>query len=367
MLLLGGERDFFDPRGFREIKDELKKIYTLLGHPEYPDYMMGEDHHGIYQPLREKGYEFLCHLMGVPNTQKEEGEVPVSTEEELAASPGGDVHNLPGEKYFYEYAAEKVQQLRNKRRKLAPEALRIRLEKLLGIKQPAAPPHYRMLPCRHFLADGASLNYNRFGLETEPGEVMCILNRLDQEEFFYSFEKIQGTTILYIPHADAADELQLRKPAPDDALYAIDCRGVGECTSNACDLNPANGRYHYYGASYHFPSLHMLWGEDMSAKRVYDILSALKLIAPVSSTGKVILEAKGHGCIDALLAALFSQQVAELRLEDLPRNWEDIAKGPCASPEDSSFAVLPRNILSVTDIPELITAVHESGVHIKIK
>jgi dienelactone hydrolase len=369
MLLLGGERDFFDPRGFHEVREELKKIYTLLGHPEYPDYMMGEDHHGIYQPLREKGYEFLCTLMGVPNPQKSEGDVPVSTEEELAASPSGNVHDLPGEKYLYQYAAEIAQQRKAQRKKLSPEALRNKLKKLLGIKLPVAVPHYRTLPCRWLLpGEEVGQNFNRFGLETEPGEVMCVLQRLDENEvFFYNFEAIQGKTTLYIPHADSVEELKTRLPAPGDALYALDCRGVGECTSTACDLDPRNDRYHYYGINYHFPSLHMLFGEEITGKRVYDILSALTLIAPASSTGKVLLEARGHGCIDALLTALFSEQVAELQLADLPQNWEDLTKEPFPGHEKSPLAILPRNILSVADLPDIIEAVRQLGIPVSVK
>ena len=368
MLLLGGDKDFFDPRGFHEIKDELKKIYTLLGHPEYPDYMMGEDHHGIYQPLREKGYEFLCNLMGVPNPQKDEGEVPVNIEEEfLAATPGGNVHNLPGEKYFYEYIAERVEQLKAKRKKLSPEVLRSRLKTMLGLTLPAEAPHYRVLPHRYY-PDGTEFqNYTRFGLETEPGDVMCVLKRLNRKTLYYNFEAVQGTTTLYIPHVDSVDELKVRNPADGDALYALDSRGVGECTSTANDLFPGHDRYYYYGISYHFPSLHLLFGEEMTAKRVYDILSALTLIAPASSTGKVVLEAKGHGCIDAILAALFSSQVSELRLESLPMSWEEIAKHPCPAHKDSPFAILPRKILSLTDIPELLSAVHESGILVSYK
>lgn len=367
MLLLGGERDFFDPRGFHEIKEELKKIYTLLGHPEYPDHMMGEDHHGIYQPLREKGYEFLCSLMGVPNPQKSEGIIPLGTGAELAVLPQGNVHDLPGEKYLYQYVAEKAQQLKARRKKLSPELLRERLKKMLGITLPEVPPHYRTLPCRWYPGGSDSQIYNRFGLETEPGEVMCVLQRLQKETFFYTFEPVPGRTTLYIPHADSVEELQTREPAPGDALYALDCRGVGECTSTACDLDPLHDRYHYYGINYHFPALHMLFGEEITGKRVYDILNALTLIAPASSTGKVLIEARGHGCIDALFAALFSPQVAELQLEALPQNWEELTKVPFPENEKSPLAILPRNILSVTDISDIIEAVRQLGIPVSVR
>lgn len=366
MLLLGGKKDFFDPRGFVEINEELKKIYALLGHPERLDSMLGEDYHGIYQPLREKGYEFLCNIAGLPNPCKEEGKIPLNTEEELAASPGGSVYNLPGEKRIYELAAEKAELLRKKRRKLSREELKKALKKLLYVRD-VTPPVYRKLAYRYYALDGDHQNYSRFGLETEQGEVMCILFRLAKKVLFYGFEEVQGKTTLYIPHADSASELQLREPAAEDALYSIDTRGVGECTSTACDQMSEDDIYFYYGINYHFPSLHLLWGEDMCGKRLEDILSAISLIAPRSASGKISLEAKGHGCIYALLAAVFSPEVSELTLEDMPSSWEEMVKVPFPSHASSPLAILPRNILSVTDIPEIVKALEESGLPVTVK
>ena len=123
MLILGGKKDFFDPRGFHEINDELKKIYALLGTQEFPDALMGEDYHGIYQPLRERGYEFLCRVAGVPNPCKEENNLVISKEEELYAAPGGCVYNIPGEKKIFEFAAAKAAELRENRTPLSRKAL----------------------------------------------------------------------------------------------------------------------------------------------------------------------------------------------------------------------------------------------------
>ena len=366
MLLLGGKKDFFDPRGFAEIEEELKKIYTLLGSPQFPDSLMGEDYHGIYQPLREKGYEFLCSLAGVPNPCKEEGEIPENTAEELYAAPGGSVLTLPGERNFYEFAAEKAEVLKKNRKNTSLETLRRRLKKLLGIGSVSAP-NYRKLTYRYYTNDGSFQNYSRFGLETEKGEVMCVLHRSAKKKLFYNFEEVPGETCLYIPHEDSASELNLREPAPEDALYSLDCRGTGECISTACDQMPELDLYYYYGVNYHFPSLHLLFGEDMCGKRVTDILSALELIAPRSSTGKVVLEAKGHGCIYALLAAVISPSVSALRLEEVPRSWEEIAVSPLPASAESPLSILPRNILSLTDIPEIIRALENSEIAVSIK
>ena len=366
MLILGGKKDFFDPRGFFEINDQLRKFYELLGAPERLDSLMGEDYHGIYQPLRERGYEFLCRMAGVPNPWKEEKNVIINKEEDLYAAPGGSVYNIPGERKIFEFAAAKADELRVKRAPLSRKALGAQLKKVLGIKKVSAPC-FRKLSYRYYTCDGSFQNYSRFGLETEPGEVMAIIHRSAQKTLFYNFEDVPGETRLYIPHEDSADELRVREPAPGDALYSLDCRGVGETLSTACDQMPELDPYYYYGINYHFPSLHMLFGEEMCGRRVQEILSALKLIAPRSSNGKVVLEAKGHGCIYALLVAVISPDISEVQLENCPASWESLVKDPLPPCEATPLSILPRNILALTDIPEILRTLKKAGVAVTVR
>ena len=365
LRLLGQTQDFFDPRGFTEIHDQLKHIYTLLGCPEKVDYAMDTHTHGLFQPLRESAYDFFCRCAGLPNPRKEEAPVELVPESRLWAAPGGSVYNLPGEKRIWEISAEKAAKLKRKRRALSREEMALRLKRLLGIR-PLGTPYCRRLLYRFFTDSGSFQNYSRFGLETEPGRVMCMLHRSAKKALFYDFMPVAGKTVLYVADQDSASELKLREPEPGDALYSLDCRGIGECMPTSCEQMPERDFYYYYGFDYHYASLHLLWGESICGRRTEEVLAALELTGEKSSSGRVSLEARGFGCIPALFAAVISDRVSEVRLEGCPGSWERIASEMLLSHAVSPASALPGGILALTDIPELIALLRDSGIPVTL-
>ena len=371
LMLLGQANDFFDPRGLDETFGHLKKIYCLLGHPERIGCYIGSHSHGLSRPLREQAYEFFCCNAGIKNPRQEEGEITISPEAELYAAPGGSVYNLPGEKHVYQLLKDKISTLKKNRPEQTRPELGRKLKSLLKIRTIARAPYVRRLWYRYYRQDGTYQNYSRFGLENEPGRVMSVLHRSAKKALYFAIHKIPGKTFLYIPNVDSANELQLREPERGDALYSLDYRGIGEClpTSVTYILDDALGQdiSYYYGAEYHYTSLYLLKAESLCGKRVEDILGALEVIGPASSSGKVILEARGSGCIPALIAALLSDRIAEIRLTDCPEPWEKIASLPLAGHRQAMVSALPYNILSCTDIPEIIQALKKSGIPVTVE
>ncbi|MBR7138256.1 MAG: acetylxylan esterase [Lentisphaeria bacterium] len=363
LMLLGQKHDFFDPRGFDEAEEDLRKVYTLLGVPEKLGHFLGDSHHGLSGQLREQAYKFFCRCANLPEPAVDESEITLCAEEELYAAPGGDVYNLEGEKKLHQLAADKAAALKKKRKTPARKVLAQRLSKLLGIGQ-INEPYVRRLIYRYFLHEGAHQNYSRFGLETEPGRVMAVLHRSAKKALYYNFNPIQGETVLYIPSIDCAEELLLREPEKEDALYSLDYRGVGECASTACEQMPVKDFFYYYGADFYFTSLYMMWGESYCGKRVKDILEALTLIGPVAASEKVTIEAHGFGCIPALLAAVISPYTKEVKLSALPASWEEMVSAPLASFDEAPVSAMPYRILEAADIPELIRVLENAGIKV---
>lgn len=365
ILLLGQKHDFFDPRGFDETAADLKQIYKLLGKEENLQSFLGDSRHGLSAQLREQAYAFFCRCAGLKAVAVDESKITLNSEEELYAAPGGDVANLEGEKKLYQHTAEKAALLKKKRKTLSKETLALRLSRILGIGK-VTEPYVRRLIYRYYLLDGVHQNFSRFGLETEPGRMMSVLHRSAKKALYYNFDRIEGETVLYIPSVDCAEELQLREPEPGDALYSLDYRGVGECTSSACEQMPVKDPYYYYGADYHFTSLHFMWGESYCGKRVQDILGALSHIGPAASTGKVTLEAHGFGAIPALLAAVISPYVQEVKVTGLPMSWEEMVSAPLAAFEKAPVSAMPYRILEAADIPDLIRVLENAGIKVTV-
>lgn len=363
LLLLGQKHDFFDPRGFDETAKDLKQIYSLLGKEENLQSFLGESRHGLSAQLREQAYAFFCRCAGLPERKVDESGFTLCSEEEIAASPGGLVTNLEGEKKLHEIAAAKAEELKKKRKKCSRERLAAKLSRVLGIGK-VEEPYVRRLIYRYYVQEGTHQNYSRFGLETEPGRMLSVLHRSAKKALYYNFDPIPGTTTLYIPCIDCATELQLREPEPGDALYSLDYRGVGECGSTACEQMPEKDFFYYYGSDYYFSSLYMMWGENYCGKRVKDILQALTLIGPVAAAQKVTIEARSMGCIPALLAAVISPYTAEVILHDLPDTWQQMVSAPLASFDKAPVSAMPYRILEAADIPELIAVLEASGIKV---
>ena len=161
LLLLGQKHDFFDPRGFDETAKDLKQIYSLLGKEENLQSFLGDSRHGLSAQLREQAYAFFCRCAGLPEKEVDESGFTLCSEEEIAASPGGLVTNLEGEKKLHEIAAAKAAELKKKRKKCSREVLAGKLCRILGIGK-VEEPYVRRLIYRYYVQNGTHQNYSRF-------------------------------------------------------------------------------------------------------------------------------------------------------------------------------------------------------------
>lgn len=342
LLILGQKNDFFDIRGTREVYEEVKKIYALLGKEENVGLFVGPTNHGYSIHNREAAYGFFGKNFNLDADDKEP-ENQYFTIEELTCAPGSSSLNIPGSKTVNDFIAERTLATIAKRPKLSPDVLRAELKKALGIGE-VKVPSYRQLRGKYF--PEAKRGFSRYGVETEE-HLICTLSLMDE---LPSYQHIPESDVaeLYIPNISSQDELKTREVPKNRKLYGFDYRGVGENTPDGCDQG-SREFFAYYTYDYHFSSLALLRNECMLGSRVYDVLCAIKLLKAYGNK-KILLTSSGIGQIPALLAAFLTDEEITPAFGHRVRTWKDSA----LSPRD----MLPQsmgifNILALTDLDEI--------------
>ena len=345
-LLLGQKNDFFDPRGIEEVRDELKALYRLLGCEDRIELCIGPTDHGLTVTWREAAYDFFCRQAGMENPSKTEGTVVPPAIEETFAAPGGEVVNLPNERKAHELILEKTAALKAARKAYSLTDMRRILIEKMGLDTPFVP-HYRVLRAVSVPMSGYA---SRFGLETEPGRIMSVLFSFQALNYLPDAEK----SLLYIPNLDSAAELTNRHKDNAD-LYALDVRGVGECTPSSCNMPPGSGYFGYYGFDFHYTALSNMFGKTYLGGKVKDILCAVELLA--QHAREIELEGRGIGGIPALIAAVLSDRISGIRLSGVPDSWEGMIIPAMPEAEVSPMSHMIPGIMEYFDLPDLRKAI----------
>lgn len=335
VIILGQRNDFFDPRGAVESLAEIQRIYALLGAEENCRLVQGGGGHGFSLELRTAMYDFFNHHAGMASDAAEENWIAALPPMAPAAPPEG-VTAIPGARSIQEFLEQMVTDCANSRKvwqEKHPEEVPEIVRQCLGIRldNNESAPYYRVLRPQGGYSHGP---FSRFGIESEPGRVMCVLKRYGRREWFHlaqPWRDEQGALVnqpvLYVADHDSTAEMTSRFSGSDVSLiYGLDVRGIGECMPAGADQGDMDF-YGVYGFDYHYAALGYFLGETILGGRVKDILAALRLLQ--DSTGeKVVLRASGKGIIPAALATYLSapNMVSELQCEGAIPSWEEAAK-----------------------------------------
>ena len=168
--------------------------------------------------------------------------------------------------------------------------------------------------------------------------------------------------------AEAEGEEEMNETAAveeeDADLYALDIRGIGECTPTSCDLPSLKSSFmtaagtnpfHFYGFDYHYASLAWMFGKTYLGGKVKDILCTVELLSQHSPW--IELEGHGVGGIPALIAAVLSDKVRKIRLKDVPDSWESMVVQTFPDQEKSPISYVIPGILQDLDMPDLRAAI----------
>ncbi|MBR2632582.1 MAG: acetylxylan esterase [Lentisphaeria bacterium] len=342
-IAIGGQaNDFFDIRGTREVYEEVKHIYTILGYPERVHLTVGPVSHGFSPHLREASYKFFAETFQYSKSEPVDITEPMLTDEEMFCTPNGRTIDLPGTVTIHDLIQEQLKATIANRKSISKAEAVDAINNILKIGD-AQLPTYRQLRNR---SEGLNNNYSRYGLEIDRSMVTTLFCASTGAYFKLAPEE---SVELYVPHLDSVNELEKRKVGDKQELFAIDYRGVGESTPDGCDQVLVRNLFQNYRFDYHYASVSLLMGESYLGDRVRDILGAIELLSAYGAK-KIKLTSSGIGRIPALFAALLTdkdvQYTPAIPLSDLENQVRD-AEGTLPQ------SMLPIGLLKITDFSEL--------------
>ena len=341
LIILGQKYDFFDIRGFKEISEEVLYFYKLFNSEENFSFFIGTNPHSYYTDAQKEMVSFFCKI-----AKREiinlEPEIEIEKSENLFATKKRNVI-LEGSKPHYMILKENSEEIIKNRKKLNEEELKENIRKCLKIPENIDVPHYRVLP--FFSLKGKIIG--RYAVETEEN-IWVILKKVNAEKPY--FLEVEEEINLYIPDISSEDEIKRNNKFKEGKNYFIDVRGLGESM-------PVSKKFffHPYGYDYMFDGLFILFGESYLGKRVYDVLSVLKLL---NSKGckRINLYGNCQGAIIGVFVSLFSDLIKSVSFKNLPESFYSLIEKPYVKLPSSNF---PKGILKITDIPQILDVVRK--------
>ena len=340
ILIIGQQDDFFDIRGTREVYQEVRRIYELLGHGDRVRLFVGPYDHSLCLGGRNAMYDFYAEYLGT--APGEEPELPEIRKEETFCTGKGSVYGTPYNRTIHELIAEEAQKKAQNRPALSDEELKAKLRKLLGITKTALPDYRQLRPSGNDFK-----KVNRYGLETED-DILVVLKSIGDAHNFHL--RKSDAVELYIPHQDSETELTERELDESRPLYGLDYRGIGETMPNGCDQWAHLDFFNEYHFDYHYDSLDWLLGNSLLGGRVRDILGAIELFYQ-NGTKDILLTASGIGMIPAVFAAFLSERPVKLELKEKLTTY---LENSCALNDTLPQSMIPEGILSITDLDDIV-------------
>ena len=341
IAISGQANDFFDIRGTKEVYEEVKHIYTLLGYPENVRLTVGPVSHGFSPHLREASYKFFHDFFGSKGELADTKEEMLS-QKDMQCSPNGRTIEIPGTATIHDLIRQQLADTIADRKALdKDEAVKI-VKEILHINDIKCPTY------RQLRDHGAKFNnrYSRYGLELDPAMVTTMVCAASAGYFKLAPEE---SVELYVPHQDSVAELENRKVSEKQELFGIDYRGVGESTPYGCDQDEVREFFANYKYDYHYASASLLIGESYLGDRVRDVLGAIELLSAYGAKN-IKLTCSGIGRIPALFAALLTDKCVQYT-PDLP--LEGLYNQVCDAAGTIPQSMIPVGLLKYTDFPEL--------------
>jgi cephalosporin-C deacetylase-like acetyl esterase len=351
-LILSAIRDFFSITGAREVYREARHVYGLLGAAEKLKMVEADDGHGYTKPRRLASYAWFTRwLKGAEDG--EEPEVPIATEEELFATPAGQVAVSLGGETVHTLNLKRARQLR---RSSAPRPDEVR--RLIGFEAQKEP--VRVRPFGRIQRNGYHIE--KLLYESEPGiSVPALL-------FLPDAPGRKPAAIYVHGRGKAAGSGELEQLARSGSVVlSIDARGLGE-TRHLSDDNGSD--WPRYFGDYESAMTLLLCGKTLAGGRALDIVRGVDLLAARDDVDAASITGLGieAGAIPLAHAALLDSRIRRLSLERMLVSYmavvthkinrgifEDVIPGVLKSYDlpDLAAALAPRQVRLVDPVDPL--------------
>jgi dienelactone hydrolase len=358
VVILAKEQDYFDVRGSEEAYARLRRLYTLLGHPDDVGLFVGPTPHGYTRENRAAMYRWFNRAAGVPDSRIEP-EFVVEKDDTLWCTPKGQVAEF-GSRRVFSFTREKSQSLARGRKALSGEELRRAVTAALGLPERKGVPDYRILreiESRRYLKSHAS----SYAVETEPG-VFALVYRLSAVRHESRPPRDGSPAVLYVSHHSADVELrdeplvaQLLRREPKASFYACDVRGVGESRPDTCGADQFLAPY---GSDYFYAIHSLMIDRPYVGQKTFDVLHVLDWLISCGHS-EVHLAGRGWGSLPAAFAALLHERVRRVTLKNALTSYRDVAESELYAWPLSAFV---PGVLEHFDLPDCYRALAERGL-----
>ncbi len=350
-LLLGQRDDFFDQRGLEEAYADARRIYRLLGAGDRIELFVGGGIHGFWADNRSAMYRFFGRHAGISAAPREPAAARPA--ESLAAAPGGQVQNLPDNRFIWELIAETARGVLAARGRRRPSgaALRRAVASALNLPPRRGAPYVRSLRWQRPAPDGHPWQTVWFhAVETEPG-IQAMLQTWEPacaDRYYHA--RLPGFPVahVFLPHLSARDDMAAqRAPVPEDGpVVCVEARGIGTMRATTCGVDDLSAAY---GQDYLYTAHGLMLGESYGGRRVHDVLCALDALA-AAGTREIRLSGRGLGALLAAFAGLLHPRVRSVTLRNAPLSFAEFTQTAAIAWPPSA---LVWDALRAFDLPDI--------------
>ncbi len=346
-LILSATHDYVPIEGTWDAFRQAKRIYTKLGYPERIDLVESPEKHGFSRRLREGAVRFFSRWLKGENVEVfEPEEVVTETDEDLFATPRGQVLALEGERSLFEINRERLELLIGVRQVNwsagSPETRRSKVGQILGdylnkrdapFKSCAYTPDFKSVSAAGFISHDPGF------FETEPG-IKIAAQRM---QWSTTEEGIPKNAAIHLVCKDVFDG-EVVEMLPE-------FRNAERVLVNLRDSGLSKTKnWRFYGAD---AWIAYMLGDSYLAMRTGDLIAVARALKAESVEGRAIhLHAHEEFVPVALHAAALEPGLFEtVTLHGGIRSWEEVIDSRNPVPHWHNVV---HGALRYYDLPDLI-------------